>query len=179
MQDPSHVCDLHHSSWQRWILNPLSKVRDRTYNFMVPSRVRFYCAMRGTPGLSNFLCFLSLFHHHSTWWYTKSKLYRKKEYLKSKPEVNIFHQGGHQDHVRIYAGVFAGGRILLYLRLLSDLLIDTHGVPFFILLLSKYSWFTCCISFSCTVKWFRLLTYIYVYLHMYTCIYSFSDSFSL
>ena len=23
MRDPSHVCDLHHSSWQPWILNPL------------------------------------------------------------------------------------------------------------------------------------------------------------
>ena len=28
MWDPSHVCDLHHSSWQRHILNPLSEVRD-------------------------------------------------------------------------------------------------------------------------------------------------------
>ena len=25
--DPSHVCDLHHSSWQRQILNPLSEAR--------------------------------------------------------------------------------------------------------------------------------------------------------
>ena len=23
--DPSHVCKLHHSSWQHWILNPLSR----------------------------------------------------------------------------------------------------------------------------------------------------------
>ena len=28
--DPSHVCDLHHSSQQRWIPNPLSEARDRT-----------------------------------------------------------------------------------------------------------------------------------------------------
>ena len=28
--DPSCVCDLHHSSQQRWIPNPLSKARDRT-----------------------------------------------------------------------------------------------------------------------------------------------------
>ena len=28
--DPSRVCDLHHSSWQRQILNPLSRARDRT-----------------------------------------------------------------------------------------------------------------------------------------------------
>ena len=30
MPDPSHVCDLHHSSWQRQILNPLSEAGDRT-----------------------------------------------------------------------------------------------------------------------------------------------------
>uniref|UniRef100_A0A8D1MFT3 dynamin GTPase n=1 Tax=Sus scrofa TaxID=9823 RepID=A0A8D1MFT3_PIG len=35
------VCDLHHSSRQRQILNPLSKARDQTRNLMVPSRIRF------------------------------------------------------------------------------------------------------------------------------------------
>ena len=25
--DPSHICHLHHSLWQPWILNPLSKAR--------------------------------------------------------------------------------------------------------------------------------------------------------
>ena len=29
--DPSHICYLHHSSRQCWILNTLSKVRDRTW----------------------------------------------------------------------------------------------------------------------------------------------------
>ena len=29
--DLSHVCDLHHRSWQCQILNPLSKARDRTF----------------------------------------------------------------------------------------------------------------------------------------------------
>ena len=29
-QDPSQVCDLHHSSWQHRILNPPSKARDQT-----------------------------------------------------------------------------------------------------------------------------------------------------
>ena len=29
MPDPSHICDLHHSSWQCQILNPLSEARDR------------------------------------------------------------------------------------------------------------------------------------------------------
>ena len=26
--DPSRICDLHHSLWQQWILNPLSEARD-------------------------------------------------------------------------------------------------------------------------------------------------------
>ena len=29
-QDPSHICYLYHSSQQCWIINPLSKARDRT-----------------------------------------------------------------------------------------------------------------------------------------------------
>ena len=31
MWNPSHICDLHHSSWQHWIPNPLSKARDQTH----------------------------------------------------------------------------------------------------------------------------------------------------
>jgi len=42
MPDPSHVCDLHHSSRQRQILNPLSEARDRTCVLMDTSRIR-YC----------------------------------------------------------------------------------------------------------------------------------------
>ena len=33
-QDLSCICDLHHSSWQCRILNPLSKARDQTYILM-------------------------------------------------------------------------------------------------------------------------------------------------
>ena len=43
------VCDLHQSSWQHWILNPLSEARDRTLNLVVPSRIRFRCATRAAP----------------------------------------------------------------------------------------------------------------------------------
>ena len=31
--DLSRVCDLHHSSWKRWVLNPLSEARDQTHVF--------------------------------------------------------------------------------------------------------------------------------------------------
>ena len=46
--DLSGICDLHHSSWQCQILNPLSKARDGTHNLMVPSQIHFHCAMLGT-----------------------------------------------------------------------------------------------------------------------------------
>ena len=44
-RDPSPVCDLHHSSRQCQLLNPLSKARDRTLSLMVPSRICFRCAL--------------------------------------------------------------------------------------------------------------------------------------
>ena len=47
--DLSCVCNPHHSSRQRQILSPLSKVRDRTHNVMVPSQIHFHCATTGTP----------------------------------------------------------------------------------------------------------------------------------
>ena len=40
-QDPSHVCNLHHSSQQHQVLNPLSEARDQPLNLMVPRRIRF------------------------------------------------------------------------------------------------------------------------------------------
>ena len=43
------AANLHHSSWQRQILNPLSKARDQTHNLVVPRWICFCCAMRGTP----------------------------------------------------------------------------------------------------------------------------------
>ena len=38
-QDPSRVCNLHHSSWQHQILNSLSETRDQTHVLMDASRV--------------------------------------------------------------------------------------------------------------------------------------------
>ena len=37
--DLSHIWNLHHSLWQRWILNPLGKASDRTCVLMDTSRV--------------------------------------------------------------------------------------------------------------------------------------------
>ena len=63
MQDPSRICNLHHSSWQCQILYPLSKARDRTRHLVVPSQIHFCCTTTGTPILFLFLIFfLSLWH---------------------------------------------------------------------------------------------------------------------
>ena len=49
MPDPSCICDLRHSSRKCQILNPLSKAKDRTPNFMVPSQIYLCCVTTGTP----------------------------------------------------------------------------------------------------------------------------------
>ena len=70
MPDLSHVCNLHHSSKQHWILNPLSKARDWNHNLMVPSWIRFHCAMMGTPGsllISFFYMWLYSFPSTTYW----------------------------------------------------------------------------------------------------------------
>ena len=39
-QDLNCICDLHHSSQQYQMVNPLSEARDWAHNLMVPSQVR-------------------------------------------------------------------------------------------------------------------------------------------
>ena len=48
MQDPSPICDLHHSSQQPWILTPLNKARDGTRILMDASFIT-RCTTMGTP----------------------------------------------------------------------------------------------------------------------------------
>ena len=54
-QDLSHVCELHHSSRQHWILNPLIEARDQTHVLMDISWVHYCWAMIGTPNPFNIL----------------------------------------------------------------------------------------------------------------------------
>ena len=49
MPDPSLIFDLHHSSEQRWILNPLIEARDRIHILKDTSWIRFHCTTMGTP----------------------------------------------------------------------------------------------------------------------------------
>ena len=57
-QDPSHICDLHHSSQQHWILNPLSEARDQTCILTDPSQVRSLLSHKGN---SPYICIKCLF----------------------------------------------------------------------------------------------------------------------
>ena len=70
--EPCH--DLHHSSWQRRILSPLSKARDQTRNLMLPSWIHFRCAMTGTPFFS---CLMS---RVSNTYNPSGVLYRIRQY---------------------------------------------------------------------------------------------------
>ena len=65
-QSCSCVWDLHHSSGQHRILNPLSEARDRTCILMVTSRVCYHWAAMGTPVRWSF--WLALLW----WWWTSS-----------------------------------------------------------------------------------------------------------
>ena len=61
-RDPSHVCDLHHSSRQRQIPSPLSETRDRIPILMDTSRICFCCITMdlrggGLGGGADFVCF--------------------------------------------------------------------------------------------------------------------------
>ena len=47
--NPSHVCDLYHSSWQCWIVNPLNEARDRTCVLMGTCQVPYHWAAVELP----------------------------------------------------------------------------------------------------------------------------------
>ena len=59
--DPSHICNLHNSSCQHRIVNPLSEARDWTCIFMDTSQICFRWATMGTPVFVLFLIFLFCF----------------------------------------------------------------------------------------------------------------------
>ena len=62
MPDPSCICDLNHSSWQRQILNPLIEAKDQTHILLYTSRIRYCWATVGTPYTVYFL-YVSIIEH--------------------------------------------------------------------------------------------------------------------
>ena len=62
MQDLSCICELHHSSWQGQILNPLSKARDQPRLLMDPSWTHHLLSHEGNSD-SSFFSASPLFFH--------------------------------------------------------------------------------------------------------------------
>ena len=71
--DPSHICNLHYSSQQRQILNPLSEAKDPICNLMVPSRIHFCCTTTRTAEPPNYKFAGTFFFSSKT---TKSWLFQ-------------------------------------------------------------------------------------------------------
>ena len=73
-QDPSCICNLHCSSQQHWILNPLSEARDQTQILRNASWVHFHWATMGTPNfilsleVTLFLWFVLPCYLDDMWW---------------------------------------------------------------------------------------------------------------
>ena len=49
IRDSSHICDLHHNSRQRQILNPLSEASNQTCILKGTSQIHFHRTTVGTP----------------------------------------------------------------------------------------------------------------------------------
>ena len=47
MQDPSHIFNLYHSSWQCWLPDPMTEARNWTHILMDSSRICFHCPHKG------------------------------------------------------------------------------------------------------------------------------------
>ena len=52
MADPSCICDLHHSSWQHWMLSPWRKAKDWSCILMDSNQICYPWATTGTWRLS-------------------------------------------------------------------------------------------------------------------------------
>ena len=113
-QDPSRVCDPHHSSQQRRILNPLSEARDQTRNVMVPSRICFYGNTMGTPGPCSlcWCCFRKVFSQlfgagGGGPWPHRGRVVmineKRDTYTDSTPYPCLVVSSGHVSHLQIFS----------------------------------------------------------------------------
>ena len=62
--DLNHVWDLHRSSLQCQILNPLRETRDQTHNHIVPSQIHFHRTTTGTQTFTVLKPFFSILGPH-------------------------------------------------------------------------------------------------------------------
>ena len=84
MQDPSCICNLHHSSQQHQILNPLSEARDRTHIYVDTSGILNLPSHSGNT-LGTFLIFF-LFPSSK---FSLEKIHQNRNNFRRKYHVNI------------------------------------------------------------------------------------------
>ena len=72
MWDLSHICHLHHNSWQPRVPNLLSKARDQTCILVDTSWICFCCATMGTPAYTNFLYYYFIIRNTEVFSYFSS-----------------------------------------------------------------------------------------------------------
>ena len=79
MSGLSHTCNLHHSSRQCQIPDPLSEARDQTCILMDASQVHFHCTTMGTPKKLTFNLSMEQFQNLTTYSPLKQILSKFKE----------------------------------------------------------------------------------------------------
>ena len=85
----SHVCNLHHSSQQDWVLNPLSKAKDQTCVLMDTSQVCFRWATMGTPDVLFLLSYFVLYEGQQAEERDGEQEFRKLYGLDMSPQIHI------------------------------------------------------------------------------------------
>ena len=80
MSGLSHTCNLHHSSRQCQIPDPLSEARDQTCILMDASQVHFHCTTMGTPKKLTFNLSMEQFQNLTTYSPLKQILSSKNWY---------------------------------------------------------------------------------------------------
>ena len=103
-RDRIGICDLHHSSWQHRILNPLSEARDRTLNLMVTSWILFHSATMGTPvfdTLAGGILHKTAHNMSRHLVSSRARYLRRKKEKEAEVSFTILSQKGHNHHCNI------------------------------------------------------------------------------
>ena len=86
--DPSHVCNIYHSSWQCQILNPLSEARYQTSILIDTSRVRNALSHYGNfPGAFFKVCSLIWANHQPL---GKTGTFQNRNNVLERPQASSF-----------------------------------------------------------------------------------------
>ena len=155
MPELSRVCDLHHSSWQFRILNPLSEARDRTIVLMDTSQICFCWARMGTPKFKFFILAQGS---------TQSNLYLPLQ-LNFLPLFPLTPYSSHYDLLSVlWIGPFLVIPSVWNISCLSSWFVHSHALS-----LSS-------INYSCSITLFIFSLALTLNFNLFSCLLSFSTA---